>query len=101
MYYKKSEYKFIQFQKSDRQGKKYTAVLQHKPNKKIVYIHFGAIKPDGTPYEQYKDSTGLKLYSKYDHKNKDRQKKYIARHKGFIKTGYYSAGDLSLRYLWT
>jgi hypothetical protein len=100
MYYKKSEYKFIQFQKSDRAGKKYTAVLQAKPAGKIVYIHFGAIKPDGTPYEQYKDSTGLKFYSKYDHGDKQRQKKYKARQKGVIKTGYYSPSFFSMRYLW-
>ena len=100
VYYRKSEYTLIKIQKSDRAGKKYTAAIQQKPAGKIKYIHFGAIKPDGTPYPQYKDSTKLKLYKKYDHGDRNRQKKYIARHRGFIKPFYYSAGQMSMDYLW-
>lgn len=100
VYYKKSDYNLINIQKSDRKGKKYTAVIQHKTGK-IKYIHFGAIKPDGTPYPQYKDSTKLKLYKKYDHGDRNRQKKYIARHKGFIKPFYYNPGYFAMTFLWT
>ena len=99
-YYKKSDYNLINIQKSDRKKNKYTAVIQHKKGK-IKYIHFGAIKPDGTPYPQYKDSTKLKLYKKYDHGDKKRKDNYVARHRGFIKPGYYSAGYFSLAFLWT
>lgn len=95
VYYKKSDYRLVKIQKSDKAGKKYTAVIQQKPAGKIKYIHFGALG-----YEQYRDSTKLKLYKKYDHGDRNRQKKYIARHQGFIKPGYYSPGQMSMDYLW-
>ena len=95
VYYKKSDYNLINIQKSDNKGKKYTAVIQQKPSGKIKYIHFGALG-----YPQYKDSTKLKLYKKYDHGDKKRKDNYIARHRGFIKPGYYSAGQMSMDYLW-
>ena len=41
------------------------------------------------------------LYSHLDHKDKDRRKRYRARHKVYIKPGYYSSGDFSMRFLWT
>ena len=56
--YKKSEYKFLRFEKSKRKGKKYDAVLQNKETKREVRVPFGAIG-----YQQWKDSTGLGLYS--------------------------------------
>ena len=96
MYYKKSEYNLINIQKSDRAGKKYRSVIQHKKTGKIKYLDWGAIG-----YEQYRDSTKLKLYKKYNHHDKERQKKYVARHQGFIKPGYYSPGYFSLKFLWT
>ena len=71
-----------------------------KKKKKYIYIHFGAIKSDGTPDEQYKDTTGLKLFSNYDHKDKKRKDKYINRHQHYIKKGYYSPSYFSMRYLW-
>jgi hypothetical protein len=100
VYYKKSDYNLINIQKSDRKEKKYTAVIQQKPAGKIKYIHFGAIKPDGTPYPQYRDSTKLKLYKKYDHHDKKRKDNYVARMKGHIKPGYYSAGEFAMTFLW-
>jgi hypothetical protein len=95
VYYKKSDYNLINIQKSDRGKKKYTAVIQHKKGK-IKYIHFGALG-----YPQYRDSTKLKLYKKYDHGDKKRKDNYVARHRGFIRDGYYSAGYFSLTFLWT
>jgi hypothetical protein len=44
------------------------------------WIHFGAIQ-NGIPMDQYKDSTGLGLYTKYDHLDPKRRKLYRARHK--------------------
>lgn len=84
--------------KSTRKNKKYQIdLIDHKTKKKIRTIHFGAIKKDGTPYAQYKD-TALGLYSKYDHNDKDRRARYYKRHKK--KYGKYSADALSKRYLW-
>lgn len=84
--------------KSTRKNKKYMIdLIDHKTKKKIRTIHFGAIKKDGTPYAQYKD-TALGLYSKYDHNDKDRRARYYKRHKK--KYGKYSADALSKRYLW-
>ena len=84
--------------KSTRKNKKYQIdLIDHKTKKKIRTIHFGAIKKDGTPYAQYKD-TALGLYSKYDHNDKDRRARYYKRHKK--KYGKYSADALSKKYLW-
>ena len=84
--------------KSTRKTKKYMIdLIDHKTKKKIRTIHFGAIKKDGTPYAQYKD-TALGLYSKYDHNDKDRRARYYKRHKR--KYGKYSADALSKKYLW-
>ena len=85
--------------KSTRKTKKYMIdLIDHKTGKKKRTIHFGAIKKDGTPYNQFKDSTGLGLYSKYDHNDKDRKARYYKRHNKSY--GRYSADALSKKYLW-
>ena len=94
MEFKKSD---VIIQISDKPTKKYIAILKSNPNKKI---YFGAIKNDGEPYEQYRDSTPLKLFSKYNHNDKIRQEHYIKRHQKDI-TGKFSAGTLSYIYLWS
>ena len=96
MYYSKNQYKFVKFERSLRSEKKYNAVLYNKKSKRQVRIPFGA-----TSYEQFKDSTGLGLYTSKNHNDEKRRKSYVSRHKGFIKEGYYSAGYFSMRYLWT
>ncbi len=66
------------------------------------YIHFGDIR-----YEQYKDSTPLKLYSTLDHKDTKRRDNYLRRAKG-IKNEYgeltyldkNSPNYYSVKYLW-
>ena len=86
-----------EFKKSTRKGKKYSVIT---PKGKT--IHFGA-----SEMEQYKDSTGLGLYSHLDHNDKERRKSYIARAKG-IKTkdgkltwnNKESANYYSIFYLW-
>lgn len=99
-YYSKKDYKFLRFEKSKRKGKKYNGVLLNKKTKREVRIAFGAVYSDGKPYEQYEDSTDLGLYSKYNHKDKKRRDAYRARHRGFLKDGYYSAGHFSYYFLW-
>ena len=78
----------IKFEKSNRKNKKYKAIL---PNGEAV--HFGDVN-----YQQYKDSTPLKLYSNLDHNDKKRREMYYKRHsKNYAK---YSADYFSKKYLW-
>ena len=90
-----------EFKKSTRKGKKYMVKV---PSGK--WIHFGAIV-NMIPMEQFKDSTGLGLYSKYDHGDKKRRASYRARHKAIkLKDGTLayknknSASYWSMKYLW-
>jgi len=89
-----------EFKKSTRKDKKYMVKVGNK------WIHFGAIV-NGKPMEQFKDSTGLGLYSKYDHGDKERRKRYLARAKGIKdKQGNLTWKDkessnyYSIKYLW-
>ena len=98
-YYSMKDYKLAGFEPSNRTNKKYTAVLQqNKKNNKYIYIHFGAIKSVGTPYQQYYDKIGN--YKHFNHYDKKRRDRYISRHKHFIKEGFYSPGYFAMRYLW-
>ena len=83
------------FKRSSDITKKYMAILSNKRTGRVYLMHFGA-----RTYAQYKDSTGLGLYSKNDHLDNDRRRRYVARHKGFVKPGYYSPGYFSMKYLW-
>jgi hypothetical protein len=61
--------------------------------KKIKTTQFGDKR-----YAQFKDKTPLKLYSKKDHLDKKRRKRYYDRHgKDAVK---YSAKYFSHKYLW-
>jgi hypothetical protein len=95
-YYPISKWKILRFEPSNTKGKKYDAILTMKSPGNTARVPFGS-----SYYEQYKDTTGLRKYSRFDHLNKKRQTSYIARHKGFIKDGFYSPGYFSMRYLWT
>lgn len=59
----------IKFSRSNRKGKKYKVTFIYNGEKHTK--HFGAIG-----YEQYKDSTGLGLYSEYDHFDTKRRKNF-------------------------
>lgn len=81
------------FSKSNRKNKKYKVIVKFKSKtKKDETYHFG-----GLGYEQFRDSTPLKLYSNKDHGDTKRQKSYFARHG---KAKKYSAKYFSHRYLW-
>ena len=95
-YFSFAEYKLNGFEKATSVNKKYNAILVNKSTKKIKRIPFGA-----SDYEQYRDSTGLGLYSSKDHNNKKRRDLYRQRHAKDLKDGYFSAGYFSMRYLWT
>ena len=55
--------------------KKYNAIIEDKKTKRRQKIPFGDKR-----HQQYKDSTGLKLYSRLDHGDPERRKNYKARH---------------------
>lgn len=82
-------YKFIKFVKSDKAGKKYTAILKNKNTGGEKRVHFGA-----TGYENFSDNTGLGLYKGTG--DKAQRDRYRARHKGegdpdnFPNPGYFA-----------
>ena len=61
----------MNFKKSTRPGKKYMVVVNGKT------IHFGDIK-----MQQYRDTTGLGLYTHLNHNDEKRRASYLARAKG-------------------
>jgi len=94
-YYPMNEYTFVKFEKSNRKGKKYNAVIKNKKTGREKKIPFGQLG-----YQHYKDNTGLGLYSNLNHNDSTRRKSYKARHSVYIKPNMYSAGYFSMRYLW-
>jgi hypothetical protein len=84
--------KLVGFRKSTRKGKKYDAIIEDKGI--IKTISFGALG-----YQQYKDSTGLKLYSHLDHMDKARRERYRSRHRNDNLTKL-SPGYFAWHYLW-
>jgi hypothetical protein len=93
-YLSQKDYHLIGFEESHRDKKKYNAVLENKKTKRIVKMPFGSID-----HQQYKDNV-LGSYSHLDHGDKERRKRFRSRHKGFLKTGYYSPSHFSFFYLW-
>ncbi len=86
----------MEFRKSTRQGKKYDVFYKDR------WISFG-----DKGYEQFRDSTPLKIYSNLDHGDPIRRKSYLARAKGIKnKQGNLtwkdknSANYYSVHYLW-
>ena len=74
--------------KSTRQHKKYMAFFSDgRPS-----VHFGDNR-----YQQYRDTTTLKLYKHLDHNDVKRRKAYYDRHG---KAEMYSAKWFSHKYLW-
>lgn len=99
--------RILEITKPTVKNKKYTAVVENIKTNKQRKISFG-----GLGYEQYKDSTKLKLYAKYNHGNLKRRNNYFNRHSGtpnktsainkeITKSkGLYNAKILSHIYLW-
>ena len=90
--------------KSSRNDKKYMAIIGKQK------IHFGG-NPNH-PYYQYRDSTGLGLYSHLNHNDKNKRRLYLKRHHGVNtkrealkeelrnNNGRITAKYLSTKYLW-
>ena len=99
--------KIIHMEVSKRKEKKYMVIVKDLITKKERKIHFGA-----RDYKQFKDSTNLKEYSKQNHDDKERKRRYYLRHSGVDKKieavikelikskGNYNAKILSHIYLW-
>lgn len=92
--------KDIKFFKSNVKNKKYRVefIYKNKPYK----VNFGH-----TDYQQYKDSTPLKLYKHLNHGDNNRRKNYLSRSGGIrnksgklTKNDPESANYWSIRYLW-
>ena len=95
---KKELYKIF---KSTSKNKKYSVYVKGD-NAKTKLIHFG-----DTRYQQYKDTTPLKLYSDLNHNDTIRRNRYLQRAKGIKdKQGNLtwkdknSANYYSVKYLW-
>jgi len=90
-----NDYNFIKFQKSHLSGKKYDAVLKNKKTERLKLVPFGDVN-----YNQYKDTTGLGLYTNKNTLDKKRRDLYRKRHQGELENKY-SSGYFSLRFLWS
>jgi len=96
VYYSMNDYKLIRFVKSNTAGKMYDAVLEKRDDRtRRKRVPFGDNK-----MMNYQDKTGLNLYNGLIHGDQKRRESYIARHKGFLKPGFYSPGWFSMKYLW-
>jgi len=95
----------VRIEKAKAKHKKYSAIVRNKITKKERKINFGDNR-----YENFKDSTPLKLYSSKNHGDKKRRKNYFTRHSGVPTKaeavrkekakGKYTAKLLSHLYLW-
>ena len=88
------QFRLVRFERSRTKNKKYDAIIEDRKTKRTQRVPFGQIG-----YEQYKDSTGLKLYSRLDHGDEERRKNYKARHE---KTRHkkFSASWFADNFLW-
>jgi len=97
--YSRKEYNFVKFEKSDRKGKKYNAVLENRETKRQVKVPFG-----DSNLPQYRDTTGLGLYSKKDTLDKNKRKQFRARFSSLKQKSdfknYYSPMWFSWFKLW-
>lgn len=103
----KKQERLIKIVPSRAKGKKYTAFVKNKSTGKTRKINFGARN-----YQQYKDSTKLKKFSKKNHGDAKRRKNYFRRHSGVTgkrkalqkewkkSKGKFNAKILSHQYLW-
>lgn len=92
-YYSKTEYKLLGYRKSKRKNKKYDAILKNRKTDRLTHVPFGDKR-----YKNFHDLTGLNLYS--THGDPKRRANYRARHKNYLKTGYYSPSWFSFYLLW-
>ena len=89
------DYLLLGFEVSKNPNKKYDAILLNKNTSKTKRVGFGSRNP---LMEQYRDTTGLGVYSNLDHNDKKRLASYRARFKN--DQPKYSPNYFSWNYLW-
>ena len=87
-------FRFIKFQKAKDPAKKYEAIIEDVKTRRRQKVPFGA-----SAFQQYRDSTGLKLYSRLDHNDEKRRQNYLARHEK-TRNKKWSASWFSSVFLW-
>jgi len=87
-------FRLIKFRRSKTRGKKYDAIIQDITTKRTQTVPFGA-----QGYEQYRDDTGLGIYTRYNHLDPKRKKNYLSRHANTM-TKKWSPSYFSAKYLW-
>jgi hypothetical protein len=96
MQLKRATHTLMGFEPSTRRGKKYMALV--KPRGKdgpIKRVHFGSIG-----YQQYRDTTGIGVYSHLDHLDESRRRSYRARHRVYLTPDEFTPAYFSWHYLW-
>lgn len=88
------DYTFSRFEKSNSKNKKYDAILKNKKTGREKRVPFG-----DTRYEQFRDRTGLNLYSNLDHNDLNRRHLYLARHEKDMDNKF-SSSYFAARFLW-
>lgn len=83
MVYKKSDYSFIDFEKSYKNNKLYMAILQNNKTGRLVMVHFG-----NKNKKYYRDTTGLNLYSNINNYNTLEQTKFKNKNKRFNRSDW-------------
>lgn len=89
-------FRHIRFERSKNPSKKYDAIIEDKVTRRQQRVSFGSARP---LYEQYRDSTGLKLYSRLDHNDPKRRASYKARHEN-TRHKKFSASWYADKFLW-
>ena len=93
---KEDRFRHIRFERSKTRGKKYDAIIEDKVTKRRQRVPFGSADP---LYPLYRDSTGLKLYSRLDHNDPKRRAAYKARHEN-TRHKKFSSSWYADRFLW-
>ena len=69
--------RIVSIARSNAKGKKYAAIVRDNASGRTSTVNFG-----GLGYQQFKDSTPLKLFSSHDHGETKRRDRYFLRHSG-------------------
>ena len=88
------DYEFVKIVKSEAKNKKYAAILKNKKTGRFKTVNFGQ-----KFFEQYRDSTGLGLYSHLDHDDEKRRDNFKKRF-GRLLDKKYTATWFANKYLW-
>lgn len=86
--------KLLRIEVSNRKHKKYKAILRNTTTNRLKTVHFGDSR-----YQHYKDQTKLKKFSRLNHMDTDRRRKFRLRFQKSARKKY-SAAYFAMKYLW-